>query len=112
MDAKIVAEAEANISANIKEVIHVKFSNCYFESKPPAKPKLNFSFPVYRSMLPVNITKRIYPEPIMYPDYSQCIPHINLQSQMQAGIMIQGQDFNIPMKHKAVEYDNQPVIIN
>lgn len=78
-DLKALLEAEESISAVTKDLVIIQFPG-HEKTKVPPKVE-SFKFPVYRSMLPVHIGKRIFPEPLIYQSVHEYLPSLNFGAQ-------------------------------
>ena len=80
-----LVKIESSISVNIKDFVNIHF--LVPESKEPSEKIEPFKFPVYRSMLPVYVSKRPFPDPMICPP--NFMPPIEFQSpQIQSNYIV------------------------
>jgi len=87
VDIQTLIEAESSISIITKDLITVRFCNPDHK-KLPVKSE-SFKFPRYRSMLPIHLLKKSFPEPMVYQNIPEYFPSVGLAKQAQSGVIIQ-----------------------
>jgi hypothetical protein len=88
VDVETLIEAESIISVITKDLIAIRF----FSSDRKKLPVKNepFKFPMYRSMLPVHLLKRSFPEPIVYQKMPEYLSPVGFPTRpIQSGVIIQ-----------------------